>query len=65
MLFSLLKHCLDLYISDTALKVSRSLYCFATSIFHGVENCFPRLWGTGISNIFVDFKIFVKGNNVF
>ena len=31
------------------LKVSRSLYCFTTSIFHGVENCFPRLWGMGIS----------------
>ena len=50
MLFSLLKHYLDLYISDTALKVSRSLYCFTTSICHGVENYFPRLWGTGISD---------------
>ena len=47
MLFSLLKH---YYISDTALKVSRSLYCFTTSICHGVENYFPRLWGTGISD---------------
>ena len=54
MLFSLLKHYLELYITDTALKVSRSLYCFTTSIFHGVENYFPRLWGTGISDaIFV------------
>ena len=26
-LFSLFKHYLDLYITDTALKVSRSLYC--------------------------------------
>ena len=50
MLFSPLKHYLDLYITDTALKVSRSLYCFTTSISHGVENHFPRLWGTGISD---------------
>ena len=35
--------------SSTALKVSRSLYSFTTSIFHGVENYFPRLWGMGIS----------------
>ena len=49
MLFSLLKHYLDLYISDTVLKVSRSLYCFTTSICHGV-NYFPRLWGMGISD---------------
>ena len=50
MLFSLLKHYLDLYISDTALKVFRSLYCFTTCIGHGVENYFSRLWGTGISD---------------
>ena len=50
MLFSVLKHYLDLYISDTVLKVSQSLYCFTTSICHGVENYFPRLWGTGISD---------------
>ena len=50
MLFSLLKRYLDLYISDTATKVSWSLYCFTTSICHGVENYFPRLWGTGISD---------------
>ena len=50
MLFSLLKHHCDLNITDTALKVSRSLYCFTTSISHGVENYFPRLWGTGISD---------------
>ena len=37
-------------MSDTALKVSRSLYCFTTSMCHGVENYFPRLWGTGISD---------------
>ena len=45
MLFSLLKHYLD-----TALKVSQSVYCFTTSISYGVENYFPRLWGTGISD---------------
>ena len=54
MLFSLLKHHLDVNITDTALKESQSLYCFTTSISHGVENYFPRLWGTGISDaIFV------------
>ena len=37
MLFSLLNHYLD---TDTALKVSQSVYCFTTSISHGVEN-FP------------------------
>ena len=45
MLFSLLKHYLD-----TALKVSQSLYCFTTSVSHGVKNYFPRQWGTGISD---------------
>ena len=49
-LFSLLKHYLDLYITDTALKVSHSLYCFTTFISHGVENYFLGLWGTGISD---------------
>ena len=60
MLFSLLKHYLDLYVSDTVLKVSQSLYCFTTSVSHGVENYFPRLWGTGISDantIVSDVKI--------
>ena len=32
------KHCLDLYITDSALKVSWSLYWYSTSISHGVEN---------------------------
>ena len=50
MLFSLLKHYLDLYISDTVLKVSQYVYCFTTSISHGVENYFSRLWGMGISD---------------
>ena len=27
--------------TDTALKVSKSVYCFTTSISHGVENNFP------------------------
>ena len=49
-LTTLLKHYLELYITDTALKVSRSLYCFTTLISHGVENYFPRLWGTDISD---------------
>ena len=58
MLFSLLKHYLD---TDTALKVSQSLYCFTTSISHGVENYFPRLWGTDISDaIFVYLAGFSK-----
>ena len=47
MLFSRLKHYLD---TDTSLKVSQSVYCFTTSISHGVENYFPRLWGTGMSD---------------
>ena len=42
MLFSLFKHYLD---TDTAVKVSQSVYGFTTSISH-----FPRLWGTGISD---------------
>ena len=53
MLFSLLKHYLD-----TALKVSQSVFCFTTSISHSVENYFPKLWGTGISDaIFCQFMI--------
>ena len=51
MLYSLLKHYLDPYLSDTALKVSQSLYHF-TFVCHGVENYFPRFWGTGISDAF-------------
>ena len=49
-IFHLLKHHFDLNITNTALKVSRSLYCFTTSISYCVENYFPRLWGTGISD---------------
>ena len=54
MLFSLRKHHLELFVADTALTVSRSLYCFTTSKSHGVENNFPRLWGTGISDAIFD-----------
>ena len=43
---------MELYITDTALKVSRSSYCFTTSISRG-DNYFPRLWGTGISDAIV------------
>ena len=57
MLISLLKHYLD---TDTALKVSPSVYCFTTSISYGVENYFPRLWGMGISD-----AIFTIGKEVF
>ena len=55
MLFSLLKHYLD---AHTDLKVSQSVYCFTTSIPHGVENYFPRLWGTGISDAIVNLITF-------
>ena len=46
------------YVTDAALKVSQCLYCFITSISHGVEKCFPKLWGTGISDgiIFLHLK---------
>ena len=57
MLFSLRKHHLDLFVVDTALKVSRSLYSFTTSISHGVENNFRWLWGMGISDAI--FKIYL------
>ena len=41
MIFSLLTHNLELHIIDTALKVSRCLYCFTTSISHGVKTISP------------------------
>ena len=37
-------------MTDTGVRVSQSLYCFTTSISHGVEKYFPRLWGIGISD---------------
>ena len=60
MLFSLLKHYLYLYlyITDIALKVSQSLHCFTTSMSHGVENYFPKLWGTGIFDAIFNYFIF-------
>ena len=57
MLFSLLKHCLN---NDAALKASRSVYCFTTSVSHGVENYFPRLWGTGISDAIIAIFSFMS-----
>ena len=62
---TLLKHYLDLYITDTALKVSRSLCCFTTSVSHGFENYFPWLWGTCISDVIFDvfsnlFEVYLK-----
>ena len=59
MLSYLLKHYLELHITDTALKVSRSLYCFMTSISHGVENYFPRLLGTGISDAIFQSLLYI------
>ena len=61
MLFSLLNHYLVLYKSDTVLKVSQSLYCFTTSICHGVENYFPRLWGVGITDAIFIVLSYLKG----
>ena len=51
---------MDLYISDTALKVFRSLYFFTPSICHSVVNYFPRLWGTGISDAIFIFRFDVN-----
>ena len=64
MLFFLLKHYLVLYITDTALKVSRSLYCFTTSISHGMANYFPRLWGMGISDAILDITGFLVQESI-
>ena len=60
MLFSHLKQFLELYITDTALKVSQNLYCFTTSFSHGVENYFPRLWGMGISDAILYSSVGIK-----
>ena len=51
---------LELYMTDTALKVSRSLYGFTTSISHGIENYFPRLWGRDISDAI--FSLLINAN---
>ena len=55
MLFSVFKHYLDHYISDTVLKVSRGLCTVSLLLYQGVENCFPRLWGMGISDAILLF----------
>ena len=61
MLFSLLKNIiLDLYITDTAVKVSQSLYFLTTSMSYGVENYFSRLWGTGISDAIFYLENLIK-----
>ena len=48
---------------DTAMKVSQSLYCFTTFICRGVENYFPRLWGTGVSDVIflIQEVIYIRG----
>ena len=38
------------YITDFVVKASWSLYCFTSSVPHGVKNYFPRLWGMIIFN---------------
>ena len=50
---------------DTALKVSRSVYCFTTSVSHGVENYFLRLWGAGISDAIFRIYINLKWGKIF
>ena len=59
MVFSLLKHYLDFYTSDSGLKISQSLYFFTTSICYGVENYFPRLWGMGISDAILILYLYI------
>ena len=44
MLFSLLKHYSNLYITDSAVKVPWSLYGFTNIISHGAENFFLGMW---------------------
>ena len=64
MLFSLLKHHLDLTITDTALKVSRSLYCFTTSLYLMVLKTISPGCGVRASLILflVPFEMFLIGN---
>ena len=33
------------------------MYCFTTSVCHGVANYFPRLWGTGISDVIFTLNV--------
>ena len=51
---------LDRYVSDTELKVSRSLYCFTICICYGVENYFPRLCDMGISDAILDIFLLLR-----
>ena len=46
---------LDLYISDTALKVSRSLHCFTASVCHGSKTISP---GCGVLAPLMLFSIY-------
>ena len=41
-------------MTDTALKVSQSLYFLTNSISHGVENYFPRLWVQASLKLFLN-----------
>ena len=59
MLFSPFKHYLDLHITDTALKVSRSLYRFTTNISHGAEKTISQAVGYGhLLCYFIFFHLF-------
>ena len=60
MLFCLLQHYLDLYISDTTLKVYQYLYCFTTSMSYGVENYFPGLLGMGIFDAIFPLDVIIS-----
>ena len=53
-----MSHCVSSLDTDTALKVSHSVYSFTTSISR-VENYFLRLWGMGISDV-----IFLKSPKI-
>ena len=62
MLFSLLKH-LELFIANTALKVSRS-FTVSPLLYLSVEKFFPRLWGTGISDAIFLFSEIQDGHHI-
>ena len=49
------------HITLISVKVSRSLYCVTSSVYHGVVNYYPGLWGTGIADgIFVSVVSFTS-----
>ena len=48
--FSVLKHYLDLYITDTVCSERLLIFFCLGSVSHGVRSCFPGLWGLGISD---------------